>query len=347
MDPGAMKGWGFMSRAVRSMIAGAAASASLLAVGVSSALAAGGSSIAGATPIVVGQQEFGNTATDGGFPCNAPYDPYNGGSWWSLSVAAGDKITLDYEGDLGGVLIYPIGTTDFNVTSANADNSHVGSNDKQEYTFTEGRPGSVPMNFAMSDSCSDLDPSSSGIHPGPFDFTATVKHGVVLSVPSAVLLPLSGVLNVTASSPSGLPITDPSLAVFVQIQLSGDAWSTVGSATPSNGTATVPYSISGLLSGQTVKLRAVATGMAYTTGLSATRKVTLAAAPEVVICRTPRLRGLKLGPAKAALLKAHCSVGNIHKPRHIRRHHALRVSSQSPRAGTTHPEGQRVGITLR
>jgi hypothetical protein len=47
------------------------------------------------------------------------------------------------------------------------------------------------------------------------------------------------------------------------------------------------------------------------------------------------------------LSRAHCRLGKVHRPKHVARHHILRVTSQSTRRGTTHSNGYHVGITLK
>ena len=105
---------------------------------------------------------------------------------------------LNYEGDLGGIYLYPFGTTDYNLASAPPfETSHVGSNDKQEDVVTVPRTGSMPVDFAMNDGCyplDALDPSANGIHPGPYDFTAYVEHAFV-GAPSGLCTPMTIVVR--------------------------------------------------------------------------------------------------------------------------------------------------------
>ena len=68
--------------------------------------------------------------------------------------------------------------------------------------------------------------------------------------------------------------------------------------------------------------------------------------PQTTACVVPRLKHMTLRQAKLALLRAHCRLGRVHRARHVRRHHALRVVSQSARARSTHPIDYRLGITL-
>jgi hypothetical protein len=67
-----------------------------------------------------------------------------------------------------------------------------------------------------------------------------------------------------------------------------------------------------------------------------------------VTCIIPKLAGKKLGRAKAALRKAHCSVGKVFKPRHKKgkRHGALVVKSSTPPEGTSLTAGSAVNLKL-
>jgi hypothetical protein len=63
-------------------------------------------------------------------------------------------------------------------------------------------------------------------------------------------------------------------------------------------------------------------------------------------CVVPSLRRMTLGQATRALKRAHCHVGKVHKPRHVRRHHVLRVSKQSARTKSAHAVNYPVALTL-
>jgi hypothetical protein len=63
-------------------------------------------------------------------------------------------------------------------------------------------------------------------------------------------------------------------------------------------------------------------------------------------CLVPRLNHMTLSQVKWALRFAHCRLGKVLRPRHVRRHQVLRVSSQSVRSHTTHRANFPVNITL-
>ena len=213
---------------------GAASVVALLAAWgwTSSALASGGASIASAPTVVYGQQEFGNLASDNGeAPCDISGDPIGGSSWWNLPVTAGDRVTIDYEGDLGGFYLFPVGTTDFALTSTDPfETSHLGSNGKQRAVFTAGRSGSMPLDLGMNDGCypvASLDPPAYNMRPGPYDFTAYVLHKLVLSMSArSNRRQHRTYLYVGAHNPDGVPITNGVHAAFQLLY--GGRWHPTG-----------------------------------------------------------------------------------------------------------------------
>jgi hypothetical protein len=65
-------------------------------------------------------------------------------------------------------------------------------------------------------------------------------------------------------------------------------------------------------------------------------------------CVVPALRQMTINQARRALVRAHCTLGKIHRPRHPRRNHTLRVNTQNPHASTTsRHSGYRVGVFVR
>jgi hypothetical protein len=66
----------------------------------------------------------------------------------------------------------------------------------------------------------------------------------------------------------------------------------------------------------------------------------------ITICVVPRLKHMTLGRAARALRRANCRLGKVHRPKHSRRNHRLRVRSQTVSAGTHHPAGYRIELTL-
>jgi hypothetical protein len=63
-------------------------------------------------------------------------------------------------------------------------------------------------------------------------------------------------------------------------------------------------------------------------------------------CVVPKLTHFTLTRARSLLLRANCRVGRVRKPRHVARHHTLRVSRQAPKARAVHVARFKVGIWL-
>ena len=63
-------------------------------------------------------------------------------------------------------------------------------------------------------------------------------------------------------------------------------------------------------------------------------------------CVVPRLKHMTLARARGALLKANCRVGKLRKPKHVRRHHTLRVYGQSATVRSQHVVGFRVNLLM-
>lgn len=235
-----------------------------------SAWAEGGQSIAGATPVAYGQQEFGNTtggaaeAIDFSEGCNGGYDDSATRSFWSLPVVAADVVTIDWEvqTSLTCLQVYPVGTTDFTLdkrTNCCSDatapvlNESPAGNLKQESRFTATVSGAMPL----------IVRSFSG-YGGPYNFTAYVTHTVRLSIPRHATIRHTGVLPVAVHNPEGGPVSDSALQVSVQIKGRGP-WLTVGKASVLNSVATVHLTIPVRLHRHTVSLRAIAQGSNYAT----------------------------------------------------------------------------------
>jgi hypothetical protein len=63
-------------------------------------------------------------------------------------------------------------------------------------------------------------------------------------------------------------------------------------------------------------------------------------------CVVPGVRHMPLKVAVATLRRAHCRVGTVRRPRHVRRHHLLRVRSQSAARGSRHRAMYVVNLTV-
>lgn len=216
------------------------------------ALADGGKDIASATPVVYGQQQFGNTA-NGGVDADDDHR-----SWWALGVTAGDRVTIKWQAQhLDTALhVLPVGTDDFNFPDADAFASDfLGDTGRSQLAFNAPRTGTMPMEFRVSYKEA----------AGPYDFTAYVKHAIRLSVPRAGSRPMTGSIPVGVRNPDGAPMSDPGLFVTLQAKRKrgGKRYRAIGTASAGDGTANVAYKVPAALRGKKVLLRALGGGAAY------------------------------------------------------------------------------------
>jgi PKD repeat protein len=79
-----------------------------------------------------------------------------------------------------------------------------------------------------------------------------------------------------------------------------------------------------------------------------TLEVSVLASVTKPTCRVPKLKGLSLARAKAAIKKAGCKLGKVRKPRLKGGHKRVKlvVRSQSPKAGKKVPRGTKVSVKL-
>jgi hypothetical protein len=68
--------------------------------------------------------------------------------------------------------------------------------------------------------------------------------------------------------------------------------------------------------------------------------------PPKPACVVPRLKGKTLAKTRAALTTAHCELGKVKKPLHVRARDKLVVGSTNPKAGTTLANGAKVAVRL-
>lgn len=304
--------------------------------------AAEGVSIAGATPVVYGQQEFGNTINggEGQDGCGEGPPKYSYRSWWALPMTAGDEVKVDWETHQTrmNMNLFAVGITDY--TFLNTEpiaESEVNSNFKEEMTYTASQTGILPLEFHSDSGC--------GNEPGTYNFTASVLHAVVLSVPVVKTLPVSGTISVGVHNPDGVPISDPSLAVTFDVMASGSPVG-VGSAPVLNGTATIPFTFAAAYAGHSVTIEARSSGTAYLPGSSATELVTVAKPVVSPNCVVPGVHhGETLAQMESAIRRSHCAVGHVHRVR-SRHHRSGTVLAVSPRPSSHVPSGTPVSIAV-
>ncbi|HWF34702.1 MAG TPA: PASTA domain-containing protein [Solirubrobacteraceae bacterium] len=331
-----------------------------LSAGSAVALADGAATIAGATPVAVGQLELGNTL-NGGVTTDG-LDGYE--SYWALNVVNGDNVTIDWQAPLdvagNGSLLsaYEVGTTDANLADQGpVEADALGANGLDEMTFTADMTGVMPLQVEANECCSES-------LPGPYQFTATVTHAVVLTVPSVTSVSTRGTIDIGVANPDGVGLSDPALAVSLEVQAGGSSgWTPIGAASASAGTARIAYTVPAALVGRTVKLQAVAQGAAYQTQTSAPRSVSVVAASGSgpgtsgggggssrgpsggAACTVPSVVGKKLGAAKQALRGAGCKLGRV---RHARAKHAGRgrILRQGVTAGSHVRRGAKISVVV-
>jgi hypothetical protein len=115
------------------------------------------------------------------------------------------------------------------------------------------------------------------------------------------------------------------------------------------GGADVPVAIpvSSLLPDTLYHARVVAVNADGTAhGQDFTFRTKAAQAPPRPVCVVPRLKGETVTKARKTLGVAHCTLGTVSRPKHIRRHAKLVVSRQTPAPGTRLPNGARVNVVL-
>jgi hypothetical protein len=352
---------------IRCAAAALAISALSLFAGSAVAFADGGQTIATATPVVLGQLELGNTLNGG-----VTTDGLNGfESYWALNVTNGDDVTIAWQAPLdvsgNGPLLsaYDVGTDDSSVLDASPSQSEpLGADGTDAMTFTADATGVMPLQFESGVCCSES-------VPGPYQFTATVTHAVALTLPNVSSLAAKGTIPVSVANPDGLGVSDPTLAVELQVQAAGQAWTTIGTASASGGAAKISYTVPASLAGKTVKLQALAQGAAYQTQTSSSQSVSVAASGSAtgpgsgsgsgpgsgrgtgsrharhpgLTCLVPRLVGKKLHPAEQALRNTGCRLGHVRGARatHGRKG---RVVAQSQTAGARRHSGTRVNLVV-
>ena len=232
--------------------------------------AGGGATIAAAPTVVPGQQEFGST-TDGSC-CDG-----RGADFWKLPLIPGDHVTVDWESTKGNgcldpsdywameLRVWPAGTTDFSINNVNPIEAFgIGDNGKAESKFTANRSGIFPITFLAV--CS---PSSTG---GPYDFTAYVRHLLVLSFPNPGTVRSGAGVSIAVHLADGSPVSDKEL----QVQVYGrwaHKWNLLGSSAPVNGRAVATLKITPSERGATIPLVARASGVDYVKAQTSPRVV--------------------------------------------------------------------------
>lgn len=211
-----------------------------------SASAEGGTSIATAPTVTYGQQEFGNTAE-----YQVPYDEKCGdaASWrsfWNLPVSAGDLLTIDWEATRTTELeLLPVGTTDYTLSTVEPALIELPStNYKAQSQYLVPLTGTMPL---VLGTCEYL-----GHSPGPYNFTVTAQHGLVVSLASPPsTIQTNSVISGTAKLTSGTAVPDGMAFTLSVVWPEGTA---TYSASTSGGNLSFPLALPSSAAGKEVAM---------------------------------------------------------------------------------------------
>lgn len=187
------------------------------------------------------------------------------------------------------------------------------------------------------------------------------SESVAIQVDDAGLAGFAQQANEAAAAATGSTSSSSSSTTSSSTSSTGSSTSSSTSSTTSSSTTSSSTSTS------TTSAEATPTTSTSTTTTSTTSTTTIAPPPPtagtdpcitipkavpappppVKHCVVPRLHRLTLRQARLALRRASCRVGSIRRPRHVRRHHVLRVLGQSAHVASVHPAGHRVNLLLR
>lgn len=221
-----------------------------MSLGIGSAHAEGGTSIAAAPAVAYGQQEFGTIVSHDAGGCRA---------WWLLPMTTGDHLSIDWETSTDPyvkLFLYAPGTTDFNYLQTNGVGYQtLNSNSKAEFTFTAPTTGTFPL-WLTDVGC------RGNVAPGAYSLTAYVTHVLNVFLPHIGNLHSKGTVTVAVHDPAGGPIESPMVKVELQIKGRG-GWHAIGAAPVSQSAAAIRYSVPRSLRHQRVAVRALAAGIGY------------------------------------------------------------------------------------
>lgn len=225
----------------------------------SPAYAEGGKTISSAPAIAYGVHETGDTSNGGGGEfgddCEDQFE-LNRNSFWQLPVTVGDQVTIDWGAvilDSTCLTVYPIGTNDFGLQSANPEHStEQGSNGKQEMKFMAPASGNLILNFAATalySGCTDC--------AGPYDFTAYVRHSLALNLAVPSTFPATGIATATVSQNTGTPVPDGlTFWLLAKWYEEGERKTYSTTATTAGGVVNFPLALPVTAAGHNVKIQA-------------------------------------------------------------------------------------------
>jgi hypothetical protein len=267
-------------RFVAAALIGACALVAICA-GVARATDGPGSSIATAIAVTPGVQEEGTTS---GFldTCGNEFE------FWTLQLKQGDhvKITWGKPAAVDTLALWPAGTD---------DNSH----DNGGCLYASGwsshwapapvmsDSNSTPSTTRLSQTVVPADGSypllflnTTGANAGAFTFTAVVLHAASVSLPHRSSIAGAGTLKASVVAPDSSPIDDSTLKLTLE-----GYWSAakgrpqlahkLGTARPTNGTATFSYSLPARVWGKQIRLHISGIGSTYEPVTSQTESVSV------------------------------------------------------------------------
>lgn len=219
------------------------------------ALAEGASTISAAPVVVFGQQEFGDTGSG-----VAMRHPDGLTQFWNLDVLTGDQITIDWEATAHTetyLYLYPPGTDDYSIEEAR--HVLIESEDSQgrgEADYVAKGAGTMPLAFASGGR------NGHTLSASAYNFTAYVKHALVVDLPRMATLPDRKTVSVSVHNLEGGEVTDPGLTVTLEAQ-TVNGWKQLGRATVRASIAGIKASVPRAFRGRSIAVRATASGADY------------------------------------------------------------------------------------
>lgn len=232
------------------------------------AQATGSPTLANAPVLQAGVQAFGNTGccADGGDPRNLDGQDLSHREFWKIRLTAGDRVTLNWTSATDEVRLgaFAPSTNDFNFNDRDAaPAAYRGDLERKgEMRFTAGGSGLWSLRF--------------GTHwqakPSAYDFSYTVKHVVRLALKPVAAVRRTGRVSLSVRTPDSSPIT----AAGLKLRLEGfwaNRWHLLATGRPKAGVAHFTLRLPRTLQGETIKLRARASGASYLPARSLARSV--------------------------------------------------------------------------
>lgn len=236
-----------MTHAVWPLVGGVAITVVMFGVApVASATAgpAGSSSIATAQSLSLGEQVFGNTASDSGVLRSGAKLPgnWNDVEFWKVPLVAGDRLTVAFQAttppNIPCYALFPGNTTDStiaDVSSLNGVNGHDYECGTSTSIWAIASSGTYPLVTGTT---------GYGGSDGGFEFSIEVTHKALIYAPKSVTIDSTGAIPAVVRSPSGDGVTSHAFrvnafALWATTSFVPATWHLVGSASPRNGSVSI------------------------------------------------------------------------------------------------------------